>query len=562
MDPMNTCFVLILPDELWVKIFQCFHPVYEDLFAIACVCKKWRNLIITNPDPQLWDRVEIRNITRCYLDSAFLRRFNCVLRSMGKHIRVLKMHHCNYYFMDVLLRNCRNLDSLQEIEVTGMAWNGNLIEELRFCSKTLSSINLEACKFKGDALGTFTKTHLDTLVDNFKELKKLGLRYTRFDNQTLTFLQDLLQSPHNVRITHLSVERSQVGPFELNEIVSGFLCLEEFSYGNDQIYGIPSTQLLTLSSTSLREVKLYQVGDFKHLALNLPGLYKVTIDASTSFQSIEINSPSLRILDITRCFELRKFKGILPSCLRKLRILDCPAFPFNKILCLLTQNPDIKILDIQPKTPSFRLDQFSCPSVECLTLLDNGEGLLTMDVSCPKLSSFTLKSIRRTSQAKSITLTTGFLEKFVLQEVVALRNVILNVNSVKYFEIDFARRIDQMKPKCYTQIFNRNLTIHRLCVKRCNLESVNLKDCKVKQVFLKNCNLGISMSQFLGSCSGLESLSLYNCYGPCRLSLANDSLKSLNLSSSHTIMETLHKMPKPERADSQWHDFTSQSKRD
>lgn len=524
-----------LPDELWLKIFKNFHPIYDNVFNLALVCQQWRNIIIKAPDPCLWETVGVANVRNCYLDSPLLSRFTFILKNFGKYVKVLRLRRCHSYFTDALRSHARRLCSLRVLEIKGMTWNKKILKELS-CYKTLKSLEIEAVG--GDFDRTFREQDLCRLIENFPRLEQINLQYSTFKRETLGDIQDLVACRYSSRITDLQIERAKIEPLDLKEVVQNLQGLRSFTYGNDQIHGLPSIQCLALESKSIKEMNLFQIGDFAEFNFDLPNLQKLTINLSTSLQKLAVYASSLRILELVHCSELRKLSKVSSTSLHEVKIRRCSALSSSELIRFLVQNPDIKMLDLEVCFANLRLDQNSNPSLEKLSVFDSGCGLISLDIRCPKLRVLTFKkSLIHSSLLKVVAIKSDEMDKIVLKDVPHLRKAILNVGKIKHLELDFDRRVRQVKPASFTAInFQSNLTIGMLVFKKLNIRSIVVNKCYVKQAVMDLCNLDASLSDMLDHFHEIESLMLQNCHGPCQITVQNDSLKELHVSSCTSVL--------------------------
>ena len=535
------CYADVLPDELWLSIFKHFHPVYEDLFALSRVCKQWRRLITVNPDPFLWEQIVVANIRTCPADSSLLLRFRILLSRFGRYIKYLQVQKCHKLFADAVLRYAPDLSSLQYFEITGTAWDKHLLGHLK-CFKSLTTVILEAAKLLGDE--QLLEEDLCILTDNFVHLKTLGLQYSTVKSDTLNAIQGLVASRHSKQITNLQMERARMGALDIDGIVKNLPCLRKFTYGNDQIYGLPSFQHLILNSKSLVEVELFQISDFAQLHFSLPSMRKLTVNMSTSVSNLCVTASALRVLHLSHCVELRKLKRISANSLKELKLRKCNVLNLAEFISFLVRNPDIKTLELEARWANLRLDQHSSPSLEKLFIFDSGEMLMVIDVRCPKLQSFHFrKSVFRSTVLKAVMVLAEVVSDISIHDVPHLRRANIDVEEVRHLEIDFDRRAGQVKPAGFTKLNFRStdVKIGKLVLKSCNIISVMLSDCKTRHVVLENCNLDSPVSNLLNQCGKPQTLTLYKCYGPCQLNVSNQYLKEIHIKScSPLLMEHIN----------------------
>jgi hypothetical protein len=339
------------------------------------------------------------------------------------------------------------------------------------------------------------------------------------------------------------MERAKIEPLELNEIVQNLHGLRSLTYGNDQIHGLPSIQCLALKSKSIKELSLFQIGDFAEFCFEFPHLQKLTINVSTSLKKLSVYAPSLRILHLMHCSELRKLSKISSTSLHELKIRRCSALSSSELIRFLVQNPDIKTLELEVRVVNLRLDQNSNPSLEKLCVFDSGAGLISLDVRCPKLRVLTFKkSLIHSSLLKVVAVKADEMDKVIIQDVPHIRKVLLNINEIKHLELDFDRRVRQIKPANFTTIsFPSNINIGKLVFKKLNIQSIVINRCHIKQALLDSCNLDASLSELLCRFCDIQSLTLQNCYGPCQITIQNSSLKEIQVNScASVLMDHIH----------------------
>ena len=165
---------ITLPSELWLAIFKKFHPIYDDLFALSLVCKNWRSLIFTNPDPTLWENVTLRNARNCSYESSVLIRFKTIIKRFGHFVKVIRLQKCHELFSEILLLYASSLSVLNTLEIAGMSWSKRLLRELR-CQKSLRNVFLEASLIPD---GLFNEADLKYVVESFPQMKNLSLQYS------------------------------------------------------------------------------------------------------------------------------------------------------------------------------------------------------------------------------------------------------------------------------------------------------------------------------------------------------------------------------------------------
>lgn len=524
-----------LPEELWLNIFKFFHPIYDDIFTLSRVCKQWRNIIIKQPDPSLWEIIELANTRNCYLDSPFLNRFNFILKKFGRCIKVLKLRRCHGYFSDVLKTYSKLLCSLQVLEITGMAWSKGILQELP-CFKALRYIKVESSN--DDQAEGFNEEDLVNLVENFTNLDGICLQYSVVNSNLLSQIQDIVASQYNWRITELQIERAKLEALELADIVQNLSELRHFSYGNDQTYGLPSIQELHLMSKSMKELDLFQIGDFSEFCLNLPHLQRLSISYATSLKKLSVYAPSLRALKLNHCPELRKISKISSNSLNDLTVRKCIQLNWSDLIRFFVRNSDIKMLKMEVNVVNLRLDQNTNPSLERLDVLDSGNSLTYLDIRCPKLKVLTFKkSLMQSSMLKMVSIRADEMDDVVIKDVPHFRKAILNIKTIKYLEFDFDRRFHQVKPLHFTTInFQQGSCIQKLVLKKFNLRSMTTSYCNVAEVVLDSCNLDTNLNTVLEQFCDVEALTLQNSYGPCQIMVQNDTLRKLRVWSCSSVL--------------------------
>ena len=531
----NVCCVDLLPDELWLNIFKLIHPVYNDLLSLSFVCKKWRGLLILHPDPCLWEQIRLSSVRYCTPDSPLLNRFRKILYRFGRYIKTLSIHRCHECFSNSLRQFVPTLASLQSLEITGMKWDKGILRKL-VCFKSLKNIVLGASEVVNEF---FTEKDLCYISDNFPKLRTFGLLFSSLKSEDITILIKLSSSPCSGKVTYLGLERGRLGEMVLNYIIQGFSHLENFCYGNDNIYGWPSVQSLALESKSVTEVNIFNVGDVAEFVFYFPFLKKLRLTNSTSVQNLHVNSPSLRSLVLTNCVELRKLKRIYTFSLEKLEMKGCTALGQAELLNFLVKNPGIKSMALGVHWPHLRLDQYSNPSLESLFISDNGGFLSTVDICCPKLKRFCVKkSFLRPTKLKAVRILGEECVLISLSDMPYLRRLNVDARKITTFEVDFDRTADQIKPAAFTKIkfLSEEIQIKQLALRRCNIGSVFLTSCNVQHVTFDSCNLDCTLCDILGKCGAVETVTFIKCYGPCQLMLEHPSVKEVYISSCSTLM--------------------------
>ena len=510
-------------------MFRNFHPIYEDLLILTHVCKQWRRLISLNPDPSLWQRLDIANIRNCQPSSVFLLRFHAVLTRFGRFVKFFRVRKCNDLFTDALLQHIGGLSSLQYFELSDVAWSRRLLRYFT-CFKSLTTIILEASGLVDDE--RLTEEDLDFLADKFPHLTTLGLCYSTVKADTLRAVKDLVSSRCGKDITQLRLERSRMDSSDINDVIKELPSLRKMSYGNDQIYGLPSFQDLVLHSKSLEEMELYQIGDFAEFHFSLPGVRKLSMNSCTSLSKVAVWVPSLRVLDLSQCSELRSLKKISAGSLRKFKIRKCNLLSLAELLSFLVRNPDVKSLELEVPWVSLRLDQHSSPSLEALSVYGNRDFLTAINVRCPKLQSLQFqRAAFRPTALKSLAVLADALKDLSLLNVPHLRQVNLDVEQVCHLKIDFDRRGSQIKPGEFTKLKFRTsgTKIDELVLQNFNLESLVISNCTVQCLTLENCNLDHLLNKLLSRCGQVQVLTLRRCYGPCQLAICSKYLKEVHI---------------------------------
>ena len=524
-----------LPSELWLAIFKKFHPLYDDLFVLTLVCKKWRNLISTNPDPSLWENLNITNFRNCSYDTAVLFRFKNVLKKFGRLVKYIRLQKCHELFSDVLDAYAGTLSSLHTLEISGMVWAKRILKEL-ICHKSLKSILLESAFVKE---GIFAVSDLRHLVESFPNMKTLSLHYSVVTPDTVAVIKDLSCSRYGRHITCLLLERARIEASDIKEVVRKLQGLMRFSYGNDQIHGLPSVRALHLNSSSLVEVDLFQIGDFAQFHFVLPNLKKLTLSGCTSVNVLNVEASTLRILHLLLCVEIRTLRKVSASSLRELKLRRCNALHPGEFIGVLVRNPDIKSLELEVYWASLRLDQHSSPSLEKLTVFDSGEHLTSVDIRCPKLQQLHIKkAMTRPTILKVVSVSCEDVKNIVLHDVPYLRKVNIEVSTISHLEVNFDRRPDHVKPAQFTK-FNFRASSARigcLTLKRCNLQSLTLSRCNVSHVTLEYCNLDCPVNDAIQHCGSVEVLTIKKCYGPCQLNLNSIHLREVYIVSCTALL--------------------------
>jgi len=536
-DQEENLGVALLPSELWLAIFKKFHPLYDDLFTLSLVCKKWRSLILTNPDPALWENITVRSMRNCGYDNSILIRFKTIITRFSRHVKVIRLQKCHELFTEILLLYASSLSFLNTLEIAGMSWSKRLLRELS-CQKSLRSIFLEASLIPD---GIFNDDDLQYIVESFPQLKSLSLQYSVIKPDSINAVRDLVSSKHSHHITCLLLERARMEASVLKDTVKALQGLKRFGYGNDQIHGLPSIQRLQLSSKSLLEVELFQVGDFAEFHFAFPQLKKLSLNSCTSVCELNIDASALRTLHLFLCVEIRNFKRITANSLRELKLRRCNALIPAELISLLVRNPDIKWLELEVYWTSLRLDEHSTPSLQTITIHDHGERLTAVDIRCPKLQHLLIKkSMTRPTILKAVSIASYDVKKIVLSDVPYLRKVTVDVDTVKYLELNFERRLDHIKPAEFTKLNFRSrsclVNINQLVLKRCNLKALVFSRCKVQHLTLEYCNLDCPVSDVIQQCGLVESLTLRNCYGPCQLNLNSQHLREVHVVSCTSLL--------------------------
>ena len=534
---LTETFEIALPSELWLAIFKKFNPVCDDLFTLSLVCKKWRDLIFTNPDPALWQNITLTNFRNCSYENSTLVRFRSILRRYGHHIKVIRLQKCHELFTEILLIYASSLTTLSTLEVTGMLWSKKLLRMLR-CPKSLKNVFLEASLISE---GLFNQDDLQYIVESFPQVKSFGLQYSVIKPDSVAAVKGVVSSKYSHHITCLLLERVRMDSADLQDAVKKLKGLRKFGYGNDQIHGLPSIQMLQFNSKSLQEVEIFQVGDFAQFHFTLPLLKKLTMNGCTSVSELIIEAPALRTLHLSLCVEVCSFRRISASSLHEIKVRRCHALTQTELISLLIRNPDIKLLELEVYWSSLRLDQHSTPSLENVTVFDNGERLAFVDVRCPKLQQLVIKkSMTRSTILKVVSILSHDVKKIVLNDVPYLRKVSIDADTVKYLEVNFERRLDLVKPAEFTRLNFQNkscpVNIDHLVLKRCNLNALAFTRCNVQHISLEYCNLDCPIGDMIQQCGLVESLTLKNCYGPCQLNLSSAHLRDIHIVSCTSLL--------------------------
>ena len=460
-----------LPSELWLVIFKKLHPIYDDLLSLSLVCKSWRSLVVTNPDPSLWENIVVRNVRNCHQENNFLLRFKTILKKFGRHVRLIRLQKCHELFTEILVLYASSLSVLNTLEISGMSWSKSLLRQLS-CRKTLKTIILEASCILD---GIFNDSDLADIVESFPQVRNLSLQYSVISSHSVSVVKDVVSSRYSNHITCLLLERARMDASDLRDIVKESQGLKTFFYGNDQIHGLPSIQQLQLTSRSLTEMELYQVGDFAEFHFVFPHLKKLNLNGCTSVCELNIDATALRTLHLVLCVEVRNLSRIYANSLHELKLRRCNALIQGEVVNLLVRNQDIKTLELEVYWASLKIEHYSAPSLENVTILDNGERLTAVDIQCPKLQHLHIKkSMMRSTILKSVSISSSNVKKVVLNDVPYLRKLIIDACTVQYLEANFHRRLDHVKPFEFTRLNFRGraspVVINHLVLKRCNLK--------------------------------------------------------------------------------------------
>ena len=533
----NNDFGVALPSELWLAIFEKLNPVYDDIFTLCLVCKSWRSIIFTNTDPSLWEKIIVKNVRNCSYDSAILGRFRTIIKLFGRFVKLIRLQKCHELFTEILLLYAPRLSFLTTLEITGMPWSKRLLRALS-CQKSLGNVTLEGSLILE---GIFNEDDLQHIAESFPQVRNLCLQYSVVKPDWITTVRGVMMSKYNHLITCLELERARIDASDLRDSVKELKGLKKFSYGNDQIHGLPSTQQLHLNSKSLMEVELFQVGDFAEYDFVFPKLKKLTLNGCTSVCKLGIDASALRCLYLLLCVEVRKLNRITANSLHELKLRRCNALIPAELISLLVRNPDIKSLELEVYWSSLRLDQHSTPSLENIKIFDNGERLTSVDIRCPKLQHLMIKkSMTRSTILKAVSILSFDVKKIVVSDVPNLRKITIEADRVAYLELNFERRLDHVKPTEYTKLSFRSrmcqLKIKHLVIKKCNLKALVVSLCNVQHISLEYCNLDCPVGDLIQNCGMVESLTLKNCYGPCQLNLNSEHLKELHVVSCTSLL--------------------------
>ena len=530
----NICYVNVIPDELWLKIFKFIHPVYYDLFHLSFVCKKWYNLV--HSDPYLWEQIPLSNLRRCSSESPLLKRFRKILIKYGKFIKTLAIHRCHQSYLNCLLQFIHGLVSLQTLELTGTKYNKELLRNL-LCYKSLRNIVVEASDSEsGDC---FTVEDVHFLSDNFPSLNNIGLHFSSLKSQELANLMSLSSSKGRDKVTYLVLERGRLEERVLNDVFRGFQQLKNFCFSNDHNFSWPSANSHKLKSQSITSFSIFSIGDVAELILHFPSLRKLQLANSTSMQNLEVHSSSLRSLVLTNCAELRKLRKVHAFSLQELQIKGCPALCQAELLYFFAKNPDIKTMVLGVYWSHLRLDQHSNPSLESLFISDNGEFLSTLDLRCSKLKRLCFKkAFLRPAKLKAVRILGDEYVLISFSDVPYLQKISADTRKIDTFEVDFDRSTNQIIPAAFTKIkfVSDKTQIRCLVLRRCNISSVTLTSCNVKHITFDSCNLDCMLSDILDKCGTVESITFNKCYGPCQLLLKNPFIRMVSVSNCSILM--------------------------
>ncbi|XP_022803994.1 uncharacterized protein LOC111341296 isoform X3 [Stylophora pistillata] len=534
---LSDAFHSSLPSELWLAILKNLNPVCDDLLSLSLVCKKWREIIFANPDPALWQNITLVNFRNCSHENITLVRFRNVLKRFGHLLKVIRLQKCHELFSEMLLAHVSYLKALTSLEISGMIWSKKLLRMLR-CSKSLKNLFLEASL---TSEGLFNQDDLQYTVEDFPQVKTFGLQFSVIKGDSVATVKGIMSSKYSHHITCLLLERVKMESADLHDVVKKLKGLRKFGYGNDQIYGLPSRHLLQLNSKSLLEVELFQVGDFAKFHLVFPCLKKLTMNACTSVSELNIEAPALRTLHFSLCVEVHNFRGISASFLHEMKVRRCHALTQAELIGLLIRNPDVKVLELEVSWPTLRLDHISTPSLENITIYDNGERLTSVDVRCPKLQQFIIKkSMTRSTILIAVSILSNSVKKVVLNDVPYLRKVSIDADTVKYLEVNFERRLDHVKPAEFTRLYFKNkshpVKIDHLILKQCNLNAILFTSGNAHHISLEYCNLDCPIGEMIQQCGLVESLTLKNCYGPCQLNLSGAHLREVHVVSCTSLL--------------------------
>ena len=531
-------FAFSLPSELWLAIFKKFHPVYDDLFLLSVVCKSWRSLIITKPDPSLWENIAVRNVRNCCLKNTLLLRFKAILKRFGGHVKLIRLHKCHALFTEILLLHASSLSVLCTLEIAGMSWSKKLLRELR-CRTSLKNVFIEASSVISD--GLFNVDDLAFIVESFPQVKNLSLQFTLFNSNSVAAVKDIVSSKYSNHITCLLLERVRMEASDLRDIVKQSERLKTFGYGNDQVHRLLSIQQLQLNSSSLVEMELFQIRNFAEFYFVFPNLKSLILNGCTSVWELNINAPALRTLHLVLCVEVRNLNKVIANSLRELRLRRCNALIPDELVSLLVRNPDIKTLELEVYWTSLRIDHHSAPLLENINIFDNGERLMVVDIQCPKLQHVHIKkSMTRSTILKTVSISSSDIKRIVLNDVPYLRKLVIDANTVQYLEVHFERRLNHVKPFEFTWLNFRGrmgpVMINHLILKRCNLKALVFSRCYIQHVSMEYCNLDCLIGNIIFQCGDVKSLTLQNCYGPCQLNLSSDYLKEVHLVSCTSLL--------------------------
>lgn len=152
-----------LPDEILIRIFSLFHPINDELPALAMVCRKWRRILQTTG--QMWRELHIDPSSYEYYHFSMVC---CIFRVYGYHVQTLTWHKgsplyesvfaliprlCSLRYLrlpilwtKVVVHSLQDLSCLEYVQING----GYAItdEDLAFisqCFPRLKEVSLNAC---------------------------------------------------------------------------------------------------------------------------------------------------------------------------------------------------------------------------------------------------------------------------------------------------------------------------------------------------------------------------------------------------------------------------------
>ena len=570
----------VLPDEMLLKIFDCFHPVYGNLASHGLVCRKWNDVLKTS---SLWRHIHLEDDSSVVdsLKSKYETIILSCLKRFGRHVHCIRSEQ-ESYFLDPELRTAlSSLPNVRHLNVPVLAWTRVYIQSLQ-SAPHLKSITID--DFRNLLVagpGKVNKSSLQRnglriwdlklLAQNFPGLEKLSLNicyYKLCRNELLPILDTLKLKELKLECVPFGMNRPML---DRDESPIKLLVLSRHA----SILTLLEMCHLPLSMDDLI-LFLAHLKSLRHLTVGVIDVHRHSEESPTLLESQSLGvfvcyglstpqnekwmlvMPKLEVLVLSQCralecFEARVAKRVLTFVVRdsfKLKSLsvaceriaqmvleDCPSLDLRNFRHFLSRIPKIHRLEISQDWETLELEKPCSSQLRKLILRNVSVSMTKVRIICPSLWVFkctgSLEPIkqRREYPGCAFSIRAEHLKKVQINDVIGVKRISLKSDS----GLDFVQ-IGAVEPwEKPTKLLLRSKHIGEVNLRNVPLNRLQVCASKVNDLLIEQCDFTRGSPTLKMVCRVVRALRFVRCTGITEFTLGARNITTLSIDSCEEL---------------------------